>query len=87
MTTKQKENNNQTLEDIKLNDPRFKTFAVRTKSDKDADILARVEMDVGGVVVGRIIRGEPVHLVSRNIVLALRKYNETHQDKVDYEVF
>ncbi len=88
MTTRQKnnKNNSKTFEEKLLEQPTRDTFAIRTKTDKDAVILAGVEIDIGGKVVGKIIEGKPAHVVSKNIVLALRKYNETHEDKVQYEV-
>ena len=84
MKTKQK---NGSLEEIRLNDPGIKTFAIRTSDETSAVKLVGIIMEVGGKSAGRPLEnGDSLTLASRDVVLALRKYNETHKDKVQYEV-
>jgi hypothetical protein len=79
--------NGRTLEEIRLNDPTIKTFAIRTDDEKSNEKLAGILMAVGGKSGGRALgNGDSLTLASRDVVLALRKYNETHKDKVQYEV-
>lgn len=85
MVTKQKKNNGLNLEEIRLRQSSNTTgIAVMPKTDKDAVILAGVET---GKIAVFAFKGKPVHLVSRDVVLALREYNKTHKDNpVHYEV-
>lgn len=89
MTTKQK-NNNHSLEEFRLGDPGFKTLGVLARTDKDSLIVLSTSMDIDKGV-GQTPYEEKgwkrgLYLVSPGVVLALRKYNETHEDKVQYKV-
>lgn len=84
MKTKQNKNNGLNLEEIRLRQSSSTTgIAVMPKTHKDAVIMAGIESGKGA---GFALDGKPVYVVSRDVVLALRKYNETHKDKVHYEV-
>lgn len=88
MITKQKKNNGVNLEEIRLrHSSSTQGIAVMPKTSKDAVKIIGVENDVGSKKVAVFgLDGKPVYLVSRDVVVGLRKYNETHKDKIHYEV-
>lgn len=86
MTTKEKKNG-KTLEEIKLADPTVKTFAIRTSDEGSTEKVLGIVIGASSKTGGRALgNGNALTLASRDGVLALRKHNETHKDKVQYEV-
>lgn len=85
MITKNK-NNTQTLEEIRLGDPIVKKIVIRTTDEKNHGDVSTIVKTIGGVMAQRTVNGVVLTFTTKEGVLALRKYNETHEDKVTYEV-
>ncbi|MDE1871205.1 MAG: hypothetical protein KGI06_03115 [Candidatus Micrarchaeota archaeon] len=86
MATKEKKNG-KTLEELRLNDQTNKTFAIRTNDQTNTEKVLGIVIAASSKTGGRSLgNGSALTLASRDAVLALRRHNKTHKDKVHYEV-
>ena len=79
--------NSATLEEIRLQNPAFKTFVIRTTTVKDEAKVFDITSAVG-IENPKNRNGiqEFLTYTTREKLLELRRHNETHKDRVQYQV-